>query len=169
VMRCFFQTATVLALFFLTACVGTVQRNQTVPVVAVWNLEDSSLEGNGFSDLGEILAFRIIETLQTSGYEVVEREKLLLALEELKLGSSKLASEKAQLRIGHLSGARWMIFGGYQVIAGQMRMDLRLVDVETGRVLNAAEKTIPTHNGIGFILKSAGEVTNTLLPPKRRK
>ena len=34
-----------------------------------------------------------------------------------------------------------MIFGAYQVIADQMRLDLRMVDVETGRIIKTAEKT----------------------------
>jgi len=34
------------------------------------------------------------------------------------------------------------VFGGYQVMGQSMRIDLRMVEVETGRVLKASEKTV---------------------------
>jgi curli biogenesis system outer membrane secretion channel CsgG len=93
-------------------------------------------------DLGNLLSARIIETVQQAGgYTVVEREKLEIALRELNLGSSSLADPSTQLRIGRIAGARLMIFGAYQVVADQMRLDLRIVEVETGRIIKTAEKT----------------------------
>jgi len=92
--------------------------------------------------LGEILSGQIIETLKKKGnYLVVERRRLLLALEELRLGTTALADESTRLRLGRLVGARWMIFGGYLTVGGEMRLDLRLVEVETGKVRRAVEKT----------------------------
>jgi len=111
-------------------------------VIAVWDLEDLSPFGIAGMDLGNLLSARIMETVQQAGgYAVVEREKLELALRELNLGSSSLADASTRLRIGRIAGARWMIFGAYQVVADQMRLDLRLVDVETGRIMKTAEKT----------------------------
>jgi len=72
---------------------------------------------------------------------VVERKRLVLALEELRLGTTSLVDEATRLRLGKIVGARWMIFGGYMVVAGKMRLDLRLVEVETGKVRKAAQKT----------------------------
>jgi len=163
VKKSVFEVAVVFVLLVIGGCVSSVENVQVAPVVAVWNLENSSLGENGLGDLGELLSLRVVETFQSKGYKVVEREQLVLALEELNIGSSALASESTQLKLGHLLGARWMVFGGYQVIAGQMRMDLRLVDVETGRILNAAEKTASTSRGIMAVLAVAEDVTNDLL------
>jgi len=90
-----------------------------------------------------MLAGPVIEALQGKGYQVVERQRLLFLLEELHLGSGVLADESTRLRLGRLCGARWMVFGGYQTIGGQARVDLRLVEVETGKVLKAAQRTVP--------------------------
>jgi PBP1b-binding outer membrane lipoprotein LpoB len=112
------------------------------PVIAVWDLEDLSPLDIAQMDLGNLLSSRITETVQQAGgYTVVEREKLEIVLRELNLGSSSLADPSTQLRIGRIAGARLMIFGAYQVVADQMRLDLRIVDVETGRIIKTAEKT----------------------------
>ena len=112
------------------------------PTIAVWDLEDLSPSGIAQMDLGNLLSARIMETVQQAGgYTVVEREKLEIALRELNLGSSSLADASTRLRIGRIAGARLMIFGAYQVVADQMRLDLRIVEVETGRIIKTAEKT----------------------------
>ena len=133
------------------------------PALAVWTLEDLSLPGTTGADLAELLTARIMETVEaTDGYTLVERERLLAILQELNLGSSDLADEAAGLRIGRLAGARLMLFGVYQTVASQMRLDLRLVEVETGRVLNAAQQTVPAGDLAGW-LRGAATATQDLL------
>lgn len=146
----------ILICFFLCGCAtepvvpsaGPSEQNRTV---AVWDLEDLSPSGVSQMDLGNLLSARIMETVQQGGYLIVEREKLDVALRELNLGSSSLADASTRLRIGRITGAKWMIFGAYQVISDQMRLDLRLVDVETGRIIKTAEKTAASSNLSGWL------------------
>lgn len=122
-------------------------------VVAVWDPEDFSItEHPALGEMQEFFAARISETLSAAGgYELVERQKLLLALEELNLGSSALASESSRLQVGRVVGAQLMIFGGYQLIGKQFRVDLRLVDVESGVVVKAAEQTVTSADIEGWL------------------
>jgi len=134
---------TVLVLFFWSCAAGpvTVEKGATI---AVWDLEDVTPGKSALPDLGELLSAKIIETIKSSGdYTVVEREKLLLTLEELNLGSSELVDEGTRLKIGAMVGARMMIFGAYQVIGNMTRIDLRVIEVETGRFVEAGQKTVP--------------------------
>ncbi len=109
--------------------------------VAVWDLENLSPGGNSQDDLGEILAGRVIETIRNvPRLTVVERQRLRLALEELHLGSSVLAGETDRLRIGSLVGASRMIFGGYMMVGKQVRIDLRMIDVESGATIKAVSR-----------------------------
>jgi len=136
-------------LFFLWAgilgfssCAAPPSRLEPGGAIAVWNIEDLSPSAGSRPDLGEILSDQVIETVKKNGaYVVVERKRLILALEELRLGTTSLVDEATRLRLGKIVGARWMIFGGYLVVAGQMRLDLRLVEVETGRIRKAVQKT----------------------------
>jgi curli biogenesis system outer membrane secretion channel CsgG len=113
-------------------------------------------------DLGNLLAARIMETVQQGGYQVVEREKLEIALRELNLGSSSLSDTSTRLRIGRIAGANRMIFGAYQVISDQMRLDLRMVDVETGRIIKTAERTAASSDLSGW-LKAAESAAKELI------
>lgn len=133
------------------------------PTLAVWAMEDLSPPGTTQADLGELLTARVTETAAAhGGYDLVERERLLAILEELNLGSSQLADGATGLRIGRLAGARQMLFGVYQVFGSQMRLDLRLVDVETGRVLKASHK-IESAGDLSGWLRGAAEATQDLL------
>lgn len=111
--------------------------------VAVWDLEDLSPTVGPQPDLGEIFSATIIDTIKSEGtHPVVERQRLVLALEELNLGSSRLADESTRLRIGEMAGAQLMVFGAYQRIGDLIRLDVRLVNVATGKVVNAAQRTV---------------------------
>ncbi len=136
--------------------------------VAVWNLENlsplQSIDRSfDLSDMGDILSNAIVEAINSSKeYDVIERENLLLALEELGLGSSALADETTKLKIGKIIGARLMIFGGYIIIEDTVRFDIRLVDVESGAVVKSAQKVVKTTN-ITEILNAVTLTANELL------
>lgn len=136
------------------------------PAVAVWDPEDISPGAAGEQGIGEVLALRIIETARARDLVVVERQKILLAVEELRLGSSALADESTRLRLGRITGARQMVFGGFLTVGNRLRMDLRLVDVETGKVLRTASKTGPA-GGIDALLDLCGKAAEDLFPGGR--
>ena len=146
----------------LAGCAGAPV-TQSVPAVAVWDPEDLSPGAAGEQGIGEVLALRIVETVRARGLAVVERQKLLLAVEELRLGSSSLADESTRLRLGRITGARRMVFGGYLTAGNRIRMDLRLVDVETGKVLRTASRTSPA-GGIDALLGLCGKAADDLFP-----
>ena len=127
----------------LLACgCASFPEQETQRTVAVWDLENLSPGTETRPDLGGLLGSEIIQTVQQTGdIQVVEREKLVAILEELRLGSSILTDESTRLKVGRLLGAREMIFGGYMVVGSTMRIDLRRVEVETGRVLKTAKQT----------------------------
>lgn len=140
------------ALFCGCAGAPTMPAPESLPygpgaTVAVWNIEDLSPTKTHEPDLGEFMAATIIETLEKRcKFNMVEREKLLLALEELTLGSGELAGENSRLQIGKIIGAKLMVFGAYQLIGDIIRLDLRLVEVERGLVVSAASSEASAKN-----------------------
>ncbi|PID40241.1 MAG: hypothetical protein CR984_04230 [Proteobacteria bacterium] len=140
--------AILLLIGILTGCATPPEHVPDAPqTLAVWKIEDAGIPGASLADTSELLTARVLETAGTiDNYELVERERLLTVLEELNLGSSQLANPATGLRIGRLVGARLMLFGSYQVVATQMRIDLRLVEVETSRVRNTAQRVVPAGN-----------------------
>lgn len=152
-----------LFVFLILASGCATPPTQTGPAtVAVWDLENLSLDMTSGVDLGQILSAGVMETIRDKGsYQVVERQQLLLVLEELNLGSSDLADENTRLRIGKIAGAQQMVFGAYQVIGDTVRIDLRLVDVSTGKIVRAAQKTT-TGAGISIWLDAARNAADEL-------
>ena len=116
--------------------------------VAVWDFDNLSPTRFAQPDLGERLAAEAAEAIMRKGtWEVVERQRLLLVLEEQNLGSQAFVDESTRLRLGRMVGARTMIFGAYQSFGGdQTRIDVRLVDVETGRTVKSVDKMVPSGN-----------------------
>ena len=143
-------------ILFLASC-GTAPDTPTPrDAIAVWSLEDNSPSVPAQPDLGQILSSKIMETIKKRGdYVVVERERLLRVLEELHLGTTGPVDEATRLKVGKIVGARWMIFGGYLVIGDQMRLDLRLVEVETGKIRKAVSRTAPAGGGMSGWLEAA--------------
>lgn len=157
------------SLLLLSAC-GGKQTSYTPPqyskgsVVAVWSLEDMSIiKNNTVAEMGDFLTAKVTDTLKERGeYQIVEREKLLLALEELQLGSSALASEQSRLEVGQILGAQLMVFGGYQILGEQMRIDLRMVEVETGAIIRTASRTSSAADVSGWLLTAEEAATELL-------
>lgn len=129
-------------MLLFAGCSGITPRSSGPPGVAVWDLEDLTAEGQ-LTHAGELLAAQITDTLGKQGkYVVVERSRLIRILEEQQLSASSLADRQTQLRLGELIGARYMVFGGYLTIGGSVRIDIRLVEVETGRISKAVKKVV---------------------------
>jgi curli biogenesis system outer membrane secretion channel CsgG len=138
---------------------------QTVPVrwsVAVFDFENLSPLNTADQDLTELLTAKAIETIEEAGrYDVVERQHLTTVLEELNLGSSMIADRQTQLKLGAITGARLMVFGSYQLIDKRLRLDIRLVDVQSGRVINA-ESHVATEPALAGWLDAVAKTTAAL-------
>lgn len=140
-----------LIIISLSSCATEPVRDDQRKGLAVWDIEDVSPAGSRL-DIGELLSARVVEVMKNRGdYTVVERERLVRVLEELRIGSSSLTDEQTRLRVGKIVGARFMVFGGYLVVGGKMRLDLRLVEVETGKVLKAVQKTALSNDISGWL------------------
>lgn len=69
--------------------------------------------------------------------KIVERTQLQAILDEMKLGHSAVADKDTSAKVGKLLGAELIVLGSYFSIAGTLRVDARLVRVETGEVIYA--------------------------------
>lgn len=122
---------------------ATTGKQSGLLTIAVFDIENLSPDDSIGDDLGVLLSSEIVGRLSAKpGVQIIERQKLLSVLQELKLGSSELADESVRLKVGKMLGAKRMVFGSYLIAGGSMRLDLRLVDVETGRILKTAKETV---------------------------
>jgi curli biogenesis system outer membrane secretion channel CsgG len=130
----------ILGLF--SGCASLAAKSDLPPGIAVWELEDITADGQ-LTYAGELLTAQITDILAKKGkYTVVERSRLLRILEEQHLSVSSLTDRQTQLKLGEIAGARLMVFGGYQIFGNNVRLDIRMVDVETGTITKAIKKNV---------------------------
>lgn len=83
------------------------------------------------SELGQLQALRL-----------VERANLHRLIEEMKLGQAGMIDDKSAQQVGKLAGAQYLLLGSFIYLpGGKLRVDTRVVEVETGRILKAGEAT----------------------------
>jgi TolB-like protein len=113
------------------------------PGIAVMQFENAGSHGDDaeaedFAALEVGLQIMLTTELSQNGaLRLVERSAIqdLLAEQDLAVQGRVDASTAAE--IGRLVGARYMVLGSFVDIFEQMRMDARIVDVETGELLRA--------------------------------
>lgn len=105
----------------------------------------------------------ITEMNQVQAIRVVERRKLRSLLDELKLTQSGVLSEKSSVQVGRLLGAQHLVFGGYMVTLNEkIRIDVRIVEVETGLTIKAGEVTGKTKQILSLIKKLSKKILKDL-------
>lgn len=90
-------------------------------------------------------------------FRVVERAQLDKVLEELKLNRSEVVDPATAQRIGKMIGARYMVVGSFQVFEGQMRLNARMVRVETGEIVSAMSQTGTASDALALSDRTAQE------------
>ena len=82
----------------------------------------------------------ITEISKIDAFRVVERDKLREVVMELEFGQSELVDPSTAQKMGKLLGAQNLLFGGFVHSSGDnIRIDVRIVEVETGRTIKAVE------------------------------
>ena len=124
----------------VTAPTASAQEKLTMAVGAFANRTgDASLE-----PLSKGLADMLVTDLAIAdGLKLVERARLQSIVDELNLSGSKLVDPKTAQRVGRLIGADLMLVGAYAAVEPTMRLDARLITVETGEIIATAKADGP--------------------------
>ena len=109
----------------------------TSPVMAVTVLpfQDNTLDiQNSRIGFDSVLQHELNRALQSKGIEVVERALLDKVMAELKLGSSELADQDTQIKLGKIFAARLMVSGVLNNAGTAINAGVRAIDTETTRL-----------------------------------
>ena len=138
---------------------------ESTPTLAVLDFENNSFfKPEEVQALSKGLAQIMITELNGSGaIRVVERQKLRSLMDELKLSQSGMVSEQGSLQVGKLIGAKHLVFGGYMVMMDdKIRIDVRIIEVETGLTLKAGEVTGKTKDVLSLVQKLSNKILKDL-------
>ncbi len=105
---------------------------------------DNHTGDDTYDALGRGLAEMMITDLSAvGGVTVVERARLNDLLDELDLARSPFVDPATAAQMGRGLGAEWILTGSFVTADPQMRIDARLVDVASARVVDARSVTGP--------------------------
>jgi TolB-like protein len=111
----------------------------TRPGIAVLPFSNGGSYGQGKEDFDALergIAGMMISELSTNpAARVVERQEIQRLLDEQNLGAQNRVDPQTAARIGKLVGARYTILGTFIDFYGDFRVDVRLVNTETGEII----------------------------------
>jgi len=112
-----------------------------VTTLAVLPFENNSVTDQKMYDpLAQGLAAMLITDLKLAGtsLKVIERAQIAALLKEVALGQSGMVDAATAVQAGRLLGAQAIAFGAFMVLGGDVRMDARIISVETSECIMAA-------------------------------
>jgi TolB-like protein len=106
--------------------------------------------------------------------QLVERDRLEEILAEIKLGQGNKIDAASAAKAGKLLGARYMVLGSYFDLKSALRVDARVVEVETGKVVQSVGATGEADDFLALEQKLVAGVAEILakqlsIPPKARR
>jgi TolB-like protein len=107
----------------------------------------------------------VTELVNQTDEFLVERSKVVEAMNELKMQASGLATE-GNRKLGQWVGAEKVLLGSLNRFGAGIRLDLRLIDVGSGQILAAASSQSASQSAPNDLLKAA---LDQLVPHLRQK
>lgn len=142
----------------------------TRPGIAVMPFENGGSYGREKEDFEAlqqgIPAMLMSELSKNPAARVVDRSDINRILNEQNLATQGRVDAATAARVGKIVGARYMIMGNFIDHYGKMRIDARIVDVETSEILKVVssqkerEKLFDMINDVALAI-----MANTKLPP----
>ena len=148
------------------------QSTADVPTVAVMDFNGFMLgeAGNSVAIGKAMSAMLVTEFSGRDGLNVLERQSLQSILQEQRLALSGRVEESSAIEIGKILGVQYMFWGAVTSIPGQLRVDIRAVDVETSAVVTVLKKMEKPEALLDVVIWVADEFSAklNLTPPADR-
>jgi len=132
--------AMVTMLSLVPVLLGAQQRGQdTRPGIAVLPFNNGGSYGQSKEDFDAlergIAGMMISELAQNPAARLVEREQVQRLVDEQNLGAQGRVDPQSAAKVGKLVGARYIVLGTFIDFYSDFRVDVRLVNTETGEIV----------------------------------
>ncbi len=114
--------------------------DQVLKTLAILPFENNSVtDPEHYAPLTKGLSAMLITDLDKGGstLKLVERGKIQSLLKEIALGQSGTVDEVTAVRAGNMLGAQTIAFGSFIVLGKKVRIDTRIIRVETSELIMA--------------------------------
>ncbi|EKD26676.1 MAG: fibronectin type III protein, partial [uncultured bacterium] len=118
------------------------------PKVAIFDLENSNKEAIDKLMGGAVSEMLTTNFVKSNRFEIVERKELNKILDEQHFNSSGFVSADSAKEIGKLLGIDIGIVGSVSTLTDKIDIDVRMLDMKTGVVILATNKSVKNENKI---------------------
>jgi TolB-like protein len=166
--------AVMTVLTLVPVLLGAQQRNQdTRPGIAVFPFDNGGSYGQGKEDFAALqrgmAGMMVSELTQNPAARVVERQEIQRLVDEQNLGAQGRIDPQTASKIAKLVGARYYVFGTFVDFYGDFRVDVRLVNTETGEVVKTESERMQRDHMYDIIRNVAARLMkDASLPPLQR-
>jgi len=132
--------AVMTVLSLVPVLLGAQQRGQdTRPGIAVLPFNNGGSYGQSKEDFDALergnAGMMISELAQNPAARLVEREQVQRLVDEQNLGAQGRVDPQSAAKVGKLVGARYIVLGTFIDFYSDFRVDVRLVNTETGEIV----------------------------------
>jgi serine/threonine protein kinase/class 3 adenylate cyclase len=113
-------------------------KGPSIAVLDFANLQKDSQYENLQVGIAESFTTSFVQSKQ---FRIVERTQLEKIQNELRLNQSGAVDTATAQRVGKLIGAEYLVLGSFQVFGGQVKINSRLLRVETGEIVQSGSET----------------------------
>lgn len=127
----------IIAVALLCGGVSAAVASETIAILPFVN--NSFTDHDKYEPLGPGLAAMLMTDLvqYAPDLKVIERQKLAAVLKEVALAQAGVVDMSTGVEAGRILGAANIAFGSFTVLGPQVRLDARIVKVETSEILGA--------------------------------
>jgi TolB-like protein len=133
--------------------------------MAILPFENNSVtDSDRYDPLSKGLSAMLITDLKNSGtsLQLIERDKIQALLKEIALGQSGIVDQSTAVKAGKILGAQSIVFGSFMVLGNQVRMDARIIKVETSEVVMAEAITGESSRIMNLAMDLAGKIAKSM-------
>jgi len=139
--------------------------DQAPKTMAILPFENNSVtDPDRFAPLSKGLSAMLITDLKNSGtsLKLIEREKIQSLLKEVALSQSGSVDQATAVKAGKILGAQSIVFGSFMVLGNKVRMDARIIKVETSEVMMAESMTGESDAFMNLAMDLAGKIAKSM-------
>jgi len=167
-------TLSLFLLIIVSACAGPqksdmgkgMPEGDRVPkTLAILPFENNSVtDPEKYQPLSKGLSAMLITDLNQSqkALKVIERNKIAAILKEIALSQTGSVDESTAIRAGKILGAQSIAFGSFIVLGGSVRIDTRIINVETSELIMAESITGSSNAFLQLERDLAKKIANSL-------
>lgn len=120
--------------------IPTILHSQSnIPTITISYFDNTS-KNQKFKAFSKGLADMLVSDLsKIKLFNLVEREKYENLVNEINLGKSEYIDKTTAQKMGKLLGAQYILTGAFISITPEIRIDAKLIEVETGRIVMTSQ------------------------------